>query len=68
VLLVTVLVTLAVPPETDAEDAAELVADAAVSMALEVVSAGGVEGHLPVSGSLLVRRWAAVESAGGERR
>jgi len=46
VLQVTVPVTLAVPPETDAEDAAELVADAAVSRALEVVSAGaGVRAH-----------------------
>ncbi len=54
--LVTVLVTLAVPAEADAEDAAGLVADAAVSTALEVVSAAGVEGHLPVPGSLVVRR------------
>ena len=50
--LVTVLVTVSVP----AEDAAGLVADAAVSTALEVVSAAGVEGHLPVPGSLVVRR------------
>ena len=42
--LVTVLVTLAVPAEADAEDAAGLVADAAVSTALQVVSAAGVEG------------------------
>jgi len=35
--LVTVLVTLAVPAEADAEDA-----DAAVSTALEVVSTAGV--------------------------
>jgi len=54
--LVTVLVTLAVPAEADAEDAAGLVADAAVSTALQVVSAAGVEGHLPVPGSLVVRR------------
>jgi len=54
--LVTVLVTLAVPAEADAEDAAGLVADAAVSTALEVVSTAGVEGHLPVPGSLVVRR------------
>jgi len=54
--LVTVLVTLAVPAEADAEDAAGLVADAAVSTALEVVSAAGVEGQLPVPGSLVVRR------------
>jgi len=46
--LVTVLVTLAVPEEADVEDAAALVADAAVCTALEVVSAAGVEGHLPV--------------------
>ncbi len=52
----TVLVTLAVPAEADAEDAAGLVADAAVSTALQVVSAAGVEGHLPVPGSLVVRR------------
>jgi hypothetical protein len=54
--LVTVLVTVSVPAEADAEDAAGLVADAAVSTALEVVSAAGVEGHLPVPGSLVVRR------------
>ena len=54
--LVTVLVTLAVPAEADAEDAAGLVVDAAVSTALEVVCAAGVEGHLPVPGSLVVRR------------
>ncbi len=54
--LVTVLVTLVVPDEADAEDAAGLVADAAMSTALEVVTAGGVEGHLPVPGSLVLRR------------
>jgi len=54
--LVTVLVTLAVPAEADAEDAAWLIADAAVSTALEVVSAAGVEGHLPVPGGLALRR------------
>jgi len=54
--LVTVVVTLSVPAEADAEDAAGLIADAAVSTALEVVSAAGVEGHLPVPGSLVVRR------------
>ncbi len=52
----TVLVTLAVPAEADAEDAAGLVADAAVSTALQVVPAAGLEGHLPVPGSLVVRR------------
>ncbi len=51
--LVTVLVTLAVPAEADAEDAAALVADAAVCTALEVVSTAGVEGHLPLPGSLV---------------
>jgi len=51
--LVTVLVTLAVPEEADAEDAAALVADAAVCTALEVVCATGVEGHLPVPGSVV---------------
>ena len=54
--LVTVLVTLVVPDEADAEDAAGLVADAAVRTALEVVTAAGVEGHLPVPGSLVVLR------------
>jgi len=46
--LVTVLLTLAVPSEADAEDAAALAADAAASTALDVVAACGVEGHLPV--------------------
>jgi len=54
--LVTVLVTLAVPQEADAEDAAALVADAAVCTALEVVSVTGVEGHLPVPGSVAQHR------------
>jgi len=54
--LVTVLVTLVVPDEADAEDAAGLVADAAVSTALEVVAAAGVEGHLPAPASLVVLR------------
>ncbi len=54
--LVTVLVTLAVPQEADAEDAAALVADAAVCTALEVVSTAGVEGHLPLPGSLVQHR------------
>ena len=73
--LVTVLVTQVVPDEADAEDAAGLVADAAVSTTLEVVSAAGVEGHLPVPGSLVVRRsgglpWRveAVDEAGGTLR
>jgi len=38
-----------------------LVADAAVSTALEVVAAAGVEGHLPVPGSLVVLRRAGVQ-------
>jgi len=54
--LVTVVLTVAVPGEADAEDAAGLVADAAVSTALQVVSAAGVEGHLPVPGSTVLRR------------
>jgi len=54
--LVTALVTLAVPQEADAEDAAALVADAAICTALEVVSTAGVEGHLPVPGSLVQHR------------
>jgi len=73
--LVTVGLTLAVPAEADAEDAAGLVADAAISTALEVVSAAGVEGDLPVPGSLVVRRsgglpWRveAVDEAGGTLR
>jgi len=52
--LVTVLLTLAVPEVADAEDAAALVADAVESTALQIVSAVGVEGHLPVAGSLVV--------------
>ncbi len=73
--LVTVLVTLAVPAEADAEDAAALVADAAVCTALEVVSTAGVEGHLPVPGSVVQHRggrqpceyWAGGLSGGGRR-
>jgi hypothetical protein len=52
--LVTVLVTVAVPEAADPEDAAALVADAAVSSALDVVHAVGVEGHMPVAGSTVV--------------
>ena len=52
--LVTVLVTVAVPAAADPEDAAAQVADAAVSTALDVVHAVGVEGHLPVAGSTVV--------------
>jgi hypothetical protein len=54
--LVTVLVTLAVPEEADAEDAAALVEDAATATALDVVAAVGVEGHLPVPGAVVQRR------------
>ncbi len=64
--LVTVGLTLAVPAEADAEAAAGLVAAAAVSTALEVVSAAGVEGDLPVPGSLVVRR--RVGCRGGSKR
>jgi hypothetical protein len=53
--LVTVLLTLAVPAEADAEDAAALAADAAAATALHVVHAAGVEGHLPVPGATVVR-------------
>ena len=52
--LVKVLVTVAVPAAADPEDAAALVADAAVSTARDVVHAVGVEGHLPVTGSTVV--------------
>ncbi len=54
--LVTVLITLAVPDEADAEDAAALAADAAASTALDVVAVFGVEGHLPVPGSVVQHR------------
>ncbi|WP_146211310.1 hypothetical protein [Quadrisphaera granulorum] len=53
--LVTVLLTLAVPPAADADDAAALAADAAASTALHVVHAAGVEGHLPAPGATVVR-------------
>lgn len=55
--LVTVLVTLSVPQEADPDDAAALVAIAAESVALQVVHTVGVEGHLPVPGSTVVRGW-----------
>ena len=54
--LVTVLLTLAVPGEADAEDAAALAADAAESTALVVVAAWGVEGHPPVPGRVVQHR------------
>lgn len=53
--LVTVLVTLAVPDTADADDAATLIAVAADSTALSVVHTAGVEGHLPVPGSTVMR-------------
>ena len=53
--LVTVLVTLAVPDTADADDAATLVAVAADSTALTVVHTTGVEGHLPLPGSTVLR-------------
>ncbi len=65
--LVTGVLTVAVPAEAGAEDAAGLVADAAVSTALQVVSAAGVEGHLPVPQPV----WSfavAGASPGGSRR
>jgi hypothetical protein len=52
--LVTVLLTLAVPDEADPDDAAGLAATAAEWTALQVVSAAGVEGYLPVPGALVV--------------
>jgi len=53
--LVTVLLTLAVPAEAEPEDAAQLVADAAASSALQVAYATAVEGYLPVPGATVVR-------------
>jgi len=53
--LVTVLVTLSVPDTADADDAATLVAVAADSTALQVVHTAGVEGHLPVPGTTVMR-------------
>ncbi len=44
------------PDEADAEDAAALAADAAASTALDVVAVFGVEGHLPVPGSVVQHR------------
>jgi len=52
---VTVLVTLSVPDTADAGDAATLVAVAADSTALQVVHTVGVEGHLPVPGTTVLR-------------
>ena len=53
--LVTVLVTLSVPDTTDADDAATLIAVAADSTALTVVHTTGVEGHLPLLGTTVMR-------------
>ena len=53
--LVTVLVTLSVPDAADADDAAALIAVAADSTALTVVHTAGVEGHLPLPGSTVLR-------------
>jgi len=51
---VTVLVTLSVPDTADADDAATLIAVAA-DTALQVVHTVGVEGHLPVPGTTVMR-------------
>ena len=53
--LVTVLATLSVPDTADADDAATLIAVAADSTALTVIHTTGVEGHLPVPGSTVMR-------------
>jgi hypothetical protein len=53
--LVTVLVTLSVPDTADADDAATLVAVAADSTALTVIHTTGVEGHLPLPGTTVLR-------------
>lgn len=62
------LATLAVPEEADAEDAAALVADAAICTAMEVVSAAGVEGHLPVPGGSAPQRPPTVASRNSDGR
>lgn len=46
---------MARPTAADPDDAAQLVADAAVNTALQVVHATGVEGHLPMPGATVVR-------------
>ena len=51
----TVLVTLAVPDTADTDDAATLIAVAADSTALTVIHTTGIEGHLPVPGSTVMR-------------
>ncbi len=53
--LVTVLVTLSVPDTADADDAATLIAVAADSTALTVIHTTGVEGHLPLPGTTVLR-------------
>lgn len=52
---VTVLVPLSVPDTADAVHAATLVAVAADSAAPQVVHTVGVEGHLPVPGTTVLR-------------
>jgi hypothetical protein len=59
--MVTVLVTLAVPDAADAADAATLIAGAADSTALAVIDTTGVEGHLPLPGSTVMRGTIQVE-------
>ena len=51
----TVLVTLAVPDTADTDDAAALIAVAADSTALTVIHTTGIEGHLPLPGSTVLR-------------
>jgi len=53
--LVTVLVTLSVSDTADADDAATLIAVAADSTAIQVVHTIGVEGHLPVPCTTVLR-------------
>jgi hypothetical protein len=48
-------VTLSVPDTADADDAATLIAVAADSTALTVVHTSGVEGHLPLPGTTVMR-------------
>ena len=53
--LVTVLLTLAAPAPADPEDAAALAAEAAATIALDVVHSTGIEGHLAAPGATVVR-------------
>ena len=66
--LVTVLVTVLVPEAADPEDAAALIADAAACSALEVVHTVGVEGHLPVPGSVVMTPKKGATGRGGHAR